>query len=164
MYGNDSFQILISGAYLPNSTWLFFRKIKVSRGAYWLGGRKSPRDILHLWLTQIWYWEYHRNVWVSYHKVVYFSSAFLFAATLSINGRNQVWLSSINCTTFRKSFQRFNNSIPAGANSKPIENQVLTTISIGFFRIYIPHFGINLGLNGKSRLICIFCITGTKQA
>ena len=52
VYGNDSFQILISGAYLPNSTWLFFRKIKVSRGAYWLGGRKSPRDILHILIVK----------------------------------------------------------------------------------------------------------------
>ena len=30
----------------------FFRKIKVSRGAYWLGGRKSPRDILHILIVK----------------------------------------------------------------------------------------------------------------
>ena len=87
-----------------------------------------------IWLTQIWYWEYHRNVWVSYHKVVYFSSAFLFEATLSINGRNQVWFSSMNFTTLRKSFQRFNNSIPAGAK------KALKKFGAFFVIYYLPEF------------------------
>ena len=30
----------------------FFRKIKVSRGVHWLGGRKSPRDILHILIVK----------------------------------------------------------------------------------------------------------------
>ena len=49
--------------------------------------------------------------------MVFFSSAFLFIANVSNKESNQFALSSIKFTILWKSFQRFNNSILAGAKA-----------------------------------------------